>query len=785
MLSTLLGMSASQQSYISLQRGWLKRQLENLFPDTFYRSLYLQLLRQGRIWDFRVLFLSKSTADGCRAAIQAFSGRIDEPRPLSAIVSDWNANGSGSDTLTTLSMIDILTTVAVSKDEVVEDAMSMATSLAHTVLKLDEEGMQSETFLYWLLMRTCSVMNKDKSRAEDFQEYLTSQPGMYFGRPLGLPEYVPVSKENPGWRQHDASQQYLGPVRMVLDVAKRFGMYRLQAEALNVLINESSHPAKEFDELCNLQKTAQGDMKSYTHTLVSKYLTLSDDASSSEFRAELRKLCFDQTLRACLNPRELWVMCLLLYSMEDDGPDAEQALESAFKYSKYLEGEELDLFYRKMDHLTSKRARYLSQPSDSPLERGRSGLHFWPSESERRPWDVDEWPEILPITTKGENTTEATTRLVRPNTTQKTAIRHFYSSDDRSPSRERQTDHSQNQRVRTIQRTKSRRTTDYDYELERKRVDYELESKRTEWELERLRRELETLKTTESARSAHIRALSDNQEKKDDLRAHMQKESSRIAKERDDLERELRDRMEQEKLREVERTQAEREERLKLEREATRRQETSERKLEDLMSHLLKVQDDIQAIKSQAAAEEESPWIRFSEPPPPAPEPVPYGPEIIQRIKRTRIPPRIIQIDHPSSDEDSYGTADEQSGPTHMPVSDMEENDDSTSSDDEENHQPSIDEPDNSSDDDVASADRRETNGQTNGQIIPEKSLFEGYDENEDVGEIDNEHDTTEAARDEENDSADELGSKPGINKPGDPQPLILHDVFGQESYEV
>lgn len=762
MLAKLLDMSANKRCHVYLQEGWLKRQLQNLFPDTLYRSLYLQLLRQGRIWDFRELFMSKSNADGCRAAIQAFRGKIDESRPLSAIMSDWNANGSGNDTLTTLSMIDILTTVALSNEEVIEDAMSMATSLAHTVMQSDEEGMQSESFLHWLLMRTYSAMGKDKSRVEDHHKYLASQPGMYFGH-LGLPEYVPRSKENPGWRQHDASQQYLGPIRMVSDVAKSLRMYRLQMQALTILISESSHPAKEFDELCELQKTAQGDMKSYTHTLVSKYLTLSDDASMGEFRAELRDLCFDQKLQTCLNPRELWVMCLLLHSMEVDGSEAEKALETAFECSKYLERGEINPFYWKMDHLQRKYAQYLHEASPSPVERRNLELDLGPVELERRARNVQQWPEISPDTTKQKDAAEATTGSTRTKTFQSEAIRHFNSSDDRSPSRERRTDHSQNDFTRVIETSQSRSEADYQYELQRKRIDYELE---------RLKREIETLKITESAKMAQLMVLSESQERKDDFRARMQKESSRLSKERDDLERELRDRMKEEKQREVEKAKTEQEQRLELEREATRRQESSERRLQDLMSHIIKVQDDVQAIKSQVEAEEEGPWTHFSGPPPPAPEPAPYGKESIQRIQRTRrprIPPRIIQVDYPSSEEDSYGTADEQSGPTHMPVSDMEENGNSTSGDDE---------PDDSSDDSVASADPRETGGQN----IPERSLSEGHDGNEGAGNNDDEHDSTAETRDIGNDSAEQLVSKPGalirLNPNGE------EDEYSKSRYE-
>ncbi|KAK9421436.1 hypothetical protein SUNI508_05671 [Seiridium unicorne] len=674
MLVLLLDMTYTY-THVYLQSDWLRRQLANLFPTSFYQSLYADLLRQGRIWDFHDIFISVVAAESPEKAIGHFVNTTDIRRPLQALIADWKAPVQGSDTLTNLALLDMLRAVSATYpikhyeiDDLPEDPMAMSTSLAHSIIESDPEAMKSEPFINWMLTKVQFAILKDKRRAEGFNEHFESHPGIYTCPNFDLPEYIPVKTENPGWRLDDAAPEYRNPIEMVLKMAKRLGAYKTESAALRTLMRLSKGPMKTFEDLCTLQKSVQGDFKSYSHTLVSKYLIVDSKSSMEEFKHELRETCFDSVLQGCLNAQEILTMSLLLRSIEGEGPEARKAMDLALDCSKYIAPHALEMLEEKMPDINLKRLDRLKKTITTSGERKEAELGLRAEERERRVRDVPEFDEIVIEDRPGK--TDELGAIQREDTAQEKFKRipsHVRDGsldgmrDMRRGRYSRQQAHGENMsgaphyRKRYVERRAAR---EKDYEIERIRE--QLEELRTMQQTV-MARQAEKLRQSENVRRREI--LDEYEEKEHDLKAHQRKQKElRKSRKREDLDADVRQRLTAEKMLEELKARAEEEQRKRVEKEAVERykEQASEDMLREkqgieLMEQLREVRNDLQELRSRAEIQERRRPTDSMEPPP-VPMRLPRG--RIWRIKRRRFPPRVIQVDHPSSSDSLLSVKD-------------------------------------------------------------------------------------------------------------------------------
>lgn len=684
MLAVILGLAGIKDN-LYLQTQWLRRQLARFFPESFYRRLYSDLLRGGRVWDFHDIFISKVWAEGFKEAIRSFVGpTTDSRKPLSALLDDWKSPAGDNDGSTALALLNMLLSVSpISTSDrkriydIEEDTMAPATTIATSVMKSHPELMDSQPFLYWMLRKSGNAFLQGGNQQYRFYDHLQSQPGIsasfrfnpipgiYHHRGFGLPEYTPAETENPGWRQDEAPAEYQAPAKLVLKQAKRFENYRMQSQALTNLILFSKSPTKLFGELCTLQKSVQGDIKRYAHTLGSTYLSLEADSPNGELKLAIRDVFYESG--SCLTTHEKWYQGLLLYSLETETAEREKVLDAAFDNSRYLSKEALALLDAKMPDIRRKRMEYLETNISSETERRQAEKGICSSLRLREAMELPEFPELEmeeqreedKEPSKGDATKRNTDEILKAQQSAPIRLPEGVPVRDNND-KEYDSDLSQEFRRERPRRRRRRRARERSEErrVARER-DYEMELK-----LQRLRHELEVAKIHQESDTARGKQQSEDRDRQE-IEA-LRKEFKELQRhvERDELEEqhkiEEQLRQSQIKVEEMRREEQEQARRERLERDAVERykMESAERRShEDLMRELREVRAQMAEVKSAMKPQPQATYLPDFSESPLGPIRLPGYP--VWRRKHLRVPPRVIQVNYVPSSSSSSDSSSE------------------------------------------------------------------------------------------------------------------------------
>lgn len=120
----------------------------------------------------------------------------------------------------------------------------------------------------------------------------------------------------------DAELRLEGPIRTALRVSRELGDYETEAMALKRLILLLENPAREFEELCNLQSVTQGDIIGYSKTLISKYLISNTDDLKQDLKSKISRLSDIPYFYDSLAPLDSWMLGVLRHSLEGEGSAA-------------------------------------------------------------------------------------------------------------------------------------------------------------------------------------------------------------------------------------------------------------------------------------------------------------------------------------------------------------------------------------------------------------------------------------------------------------------------------
>ncbi|KAK7981532.1 hypothetical protein PG988_003770 [Apiospora saccharicola] len=606
-----------------LQPRWLRRQIARLFPESFYRRLYADLLRAGRVWDFHDIFLAQGGVEGFTTAIKIFVGPTDSRTPLSALLDDWNSPVGESDGSTLLALLDLLLSVSPTTLEnrdgiydIEEDTMALATRIATSIMKSHPELMDSHPFLYWMLRHSGNAILQGGKHQYIFYNHPQSAPGIltahqpipipgvHYHQGFELPEYTPAETENPGWRQDEAPAEYQAPAKLALKQAKRFDNYRLQSQALTNLILFSKSPTKLLDELCALQKSVQGDIRRYAHTLGSTYLALEGDTPTDDLKLAIRGVFYEP--RNCLTMHEKWIQGLLLYSLERDTAEREKVLNIAFDNSRYLSKEVLTLFDEKMPEVMLKRMKYLETHISSETEA--MGLPEFPELEMEDPPGPYAKPAMVEESTE-RNTDEVSKQQVGAPVQDNKDVE--YDSDTSQQIRQERPHRQRHRHER--ERSEERRVArerEFAMELKLQRLQHELEVAEMRHEAKIVREKQEYSDQLRWA-DREIRELQCEDKRRDELdklkAQHKEEEELRQAKTeleklRREEQEEARRKAMQKELEELRREEEEEHNRRKqLEKDAAERdkRDAAERlKYEDLIGELREVRAQVAEVKS-------------------------------------------------------------------------------------------------------------------------------------------------------------------------------------------
>ncbi|KAI1077260.1 hypothetical protein F5B20DRAFT_593070 [Whalleya microplaca] len=272
----------------------LSERLHKFFPSRFHKKLYASLLQQGRIWDFRDIIVARMEVEDVFDVSKDLSSAESLRSRLGIVITDWSGAVGGYDTSTTLALLDILVCPVMDRGlySLAPDLLSLSTPLASSIIANDRKSIKSRSFTKWMLTKADFAAEQDVGlgashnleKAESFPGVLS--PGIDCQR---LHIYVPVETENPGWVWPGATSKLKTPMEMGFKTSSMLDDYRTAAIALRQLIWRSAEPAKEFEELGNLQKDT------------------------------------------------IWTLSMLQYALEGEAPATESALERADKHYELLD----------------------------------------------------------------------------------------------------------------------------------------------------------------------------------------------------------------------------------------------------------------------------------------------------------------------------------------------------------------------------------------------------------------------------------------------------------------
>ena len=283
--------------------------IRSTFPSTFrdeivksleqwisWSELYQALLSQGRIWDFRDIFLAAIRCFGLPQSCQKFF--LTESW-RERILDDWILYER--DESTALAQLDILVGISLYLESLALDRVDMdwlqidAQKLVEEIMEKHPQSMKSRTFTRWILMKAAGVgVELENDLGTGLQkpfEYLNNYPGLIFApRWPSLPIYIPREFETPVWLPPEVSPEKEAPIQMALNLATQLKDYRTQALCLKMLILRSQDPTSLFEQLKHLQKHTQGDNEEYLHTCLASYLICKEKPAQQQLLVELQNV---------------------------------------------------------------------------------------------------------------------------------------------------------------------------------------------------------------------------------------------------------------------------------------------------------------------------------------------------------------------------------------------------------------------------------------------------------------------------------------------------------------
>ncbi|KAI0104670.1 hypothetical protein GGR51DRAFT_224720 [Nemania sp. FL0031] len=311
-----------------LNSKWLRYGSRALAAFPTLSRLYRTLLRQGRIWDFHDLVVMMPTIEDTKALTHDIFGKDLIPS-LQTLVSDWSDSVHGYDASTTLGLLSIMTHILLEPVEVSEkdciEILKLCLPLAISVVENDASSLKSQPYLRLLLAKSRFAESASRQAIDSLVAHLQSSQGVYYQTDISLlPIYVPSGNETPQWTPVDQPPELKDPVKLVLRSAVELGDMGTEVIARRELIRLSASPREEFDTLCNLQLSRQGDLNGYGLSLASKYLVSNTKEAKEDLAISISRLLSRVASTDYWDPSHEWILNMLLYKLEGRSPSTIQ-----------------------------------------------------------------------------------------------------------------------------------------------------------------------------------------------------------------------------------------------------------------------------------------------------------------------------------------------------------------------------------------------------------------------------------------------------------------------------
>ncbi|KAM3074161.1 hypothetical protein ACMFMG_003019 [Clarireedia jacksonii] len=286
--------------------------------------IYENMLRQGRIWDFRDIFTGAVFYYGQERAYDEFFG--SSANPLNRILGDWST--AIYDECTSLALLDILVSLVLARQlssRTIAGAthfVDSASLLASSIVQNQPSNLKSRQYIRWILAKV-AVTSYDIASSSALSEF----PGLFLTNAVALDLYIyiPAASETPDWHLLCLPSKSFETLQMVLKAARELEDLETEALCLKQLIAHSRDPIEYFDELIRLQKIIQKDIAGWLQTCLSKYLICRDKQSTDCLREEILSVRdYDK-----LDPELVWARSMVLRALAHSDHEANLSLDEA------------------------------------------------------------------------------------------------------------------------------------------------------------------------------------------------------------------------------------------------------------------------------------------------------------------------------------------------------------------------------------------------------------------------------------------------------------------------
>lgn len=299
-----------------------------------WRRIYRQLLSEDRIWDFRDAFVAVCTSYGMKNALGAF---CDYSSPIEGLLLDWQTDSH--DESTELALLDLLSFMALATEtspdvgHLTETCLHFAEPIGNALLENSPHNIHSRPFVQWVIAK--SVVGSAIGNFKYLADYRGHTVLPEFEP--GMPYYVPVHRENPGWLPLDLVPPARQSLEMALKTSRELHDYRTEARCLQELSLRTQDPRRLLQELAKLQKSTQHDMDGYLATCLTRYLTCASSETKSVLLEDVKSFGSLEEPSNLVNPtgaaaRDVLGRALSPNSADDFG----KSIQAALKYYSYL-----------------------------------------------------------------------------------------------------------------------------------------------------------------------------------------------------------------------------------------------------------------------------------------------------------------------------------------------------------------------------------------------------------------------------------------------------------------
>lgn len=252
-----------------------------------WSALYKELLVQGRIWDFKDLYIAAEAAF-YQLVDELFFGTGDIKRSL---LDNWVLDET--DESTNLAQLELLLGPASPQPFYMDEAKSRAeATTAHS-----PTAMKSRPYIWWILENAGEALHSKNEGENDpwlaYTTHLQDFSGMMVWHSRGCWShpgyYVPRKSENPGWVAAEVSSGVIEACQLALNLAKELKDYKSQVTCYKLLISLSPDPTQLLQELAHFQKSTQGDRQWHLETLLFSYLVCKDRQAKESLLEELEQ----------------------------------------------------------------------------------------------------------------------------------------------------------------------------------------------------------------------------------------------------------------------------------------------------------------------------------------------------------------------------------------------------------------------------------------------------------------------------------------------------------------